>query len=163
MATQPRIIVRSTLDNTVQASFEFSAINLCVASARALHFTEIMVWIDGQTIRKLTAEEREALKRRDRETAYAIRDEINGFTDRLAHGVEYLDTAWDQMTPTTREKAKALWTIQLSEWTSLFVIMGHRLGKWCILSACPITAPGEDLPALTFGRPCWLDPIKKAA
>ncbi|MGH0214447.1 hypothetical protein NKY66_11085 [Sinorhizobium meliloti] len=165
MTTKARIITRSTADGTITHSYEFTAINLCMASIHAslLTFSEILIRIDGKTVRTISKTERAALALKDRDTAYEIRDEINDFVSKLVNGKEYLESRWDRMTDAQREDAKAIWTIPGISGGSIFVTLGRLSGNWRLLSATqlPHTEEGNELPSLGF-RPWGLPTTREA-
>lgn len=166
MTTEARIITRSTADGTITRSYEFSAINLCMASfdAALLTYSEILVWIDGKTVRTISKTERAALAIRDRDVAYQIRDEINDFVSKLVDGKEYLESRWELMTAAQRAEAKATWIVPGINGGSIFATLGRLSGNWRLLSTTPLpqVVDGNDLPSLGF-RPWGLPSTREAA
>ncbi|MBY3575443.1 hypothetical protein GUK30_32675 [Rhizobium leguminosarum] len=165
MTTEARIIIRSTADGTISQSYEFSAINLCEASIRAalLNFSEVLVWIDGKTVRTISVTERAALALKDRATAYEVRDEINAFLSKLVNGKEYLESRWNGMTAAQREEAKAMWIIPGIRGGSIFATLGRLSGNWWLLSTKQLAniVEGNELPSLGM-RP-WALPSTREA
>lgn len=166
MTTEARIMTRSSADGTITRSYEFSAINLCMASidASLLTYSEILVRIDGKTVRTISKTERAALALRDRDIAYEIRDEINDFVSKLVDGKEYLESRWDRMSAAQREDAKATWIIPGISGGGIFATLGRLSGNWRLLSATPLphTEEGNELPSLGF-RPWGLPSTREAA
>lgn len=165
MTTEARIMTRSTADGTITHSYEFSAINLCMASINAayLTFSEILIRIDGKTVRTISKSERAALALRDRDVAYEIRDEINDFVSKLVDGKEYLETRWELMTAAKRAEAKATWVIPGIGGGAIFATLGRLSGNWWLLSTTPLpqVVDGNDLPSLGF-RPWGLPSTREA-
>lgn len=166
MTTEARIITRSTTDTTITHSYEFSAINLCKASITAqwMTNTEILIRIDGKIIRTISKAERTALAEKDRDVAYAIRDEINDFLSKLVDGKEYLESRWERMAAAQREDAKATWIIPGISGGGTFATLGRLSGNWWLLSAIPLPqiVDGNELPNLGF-RPWGLPSTREAA
>ncbi|MGR9293601.1 hypothetical protein ACU8OS_35135 (plasmid) [Rhizobium leguminosarum] len=163
--TEARIITRSTADGTIAHSYEFSAKNLCEASIRAsvvIH-TEILIWIDGKTVRTISKTERATLALKDRDTAYEIRDEIIAFVSKLVDGKEYLESRWQKMTAAQREDAKAIWIIPVISGGSIFATLGRIGDYWRLISTTQLanTDEGNELPSIGV-RP-WGLPSKKVA
>ncbi|MGO7266105.1 hypothetical protein [Rhizobium johnstonii] len=165
MTTEARIIIRSTADGTISQSYEFSAINLCEASIRAalLNFSEVLVWIDGKTVRTISATERAALALKDRATAHEIRDEINAFLSKLVNGKEYLESRWNGMTAAQREDAKATWIIPGISGGSMLATLSRLSGTWRLVSIVQLANifEGNELPSLGF-RPWGLPSTREA-
>jgi hypothetical protein len=164
--TEARIYTRSTADGSYIRSSEFSAIELCLASRHAAMHThsEILIRVDGQCIRTLSMTEREALARRDRDVAYAIRDEIDEFTFKLANGKVYLENVWDTLSAAQREDAKVLWIIPGIKGGSLMTTLARYRDDWMLKSVTqlPDVEGGNELPSYTF-RPWGLPSIREAA
>jgi hypothetical protein len=164
--TEARIFTRSTADGTLLRTSEFSAIELCEASRHAstLVHSEILIRVDGQFIRKITKTEREALALRDRDVAYAIRDEIDEFTFKLANGKVYLENVLDTMTTAQREDAKVLWVIPGIKGGSLMTTLKQFGGNWMLKSVTQLlhVEEGSEFPSITL-QPWGLPSTKQAA
>ncbi len=162
MSTPPRIIVRRA--GNLFSTLPLTSPNLCISSTRAavLEPSEVYITIHGQNVRTLTAEERAALATKDRGTADGIRDEIDALSAKIVDGVVRLESVRDQLPASKRDDPKAFWAIPVSEGRTLFVTLKRFDNAWWLTSAVALKGNGVKYPTISY-RPCWLDPIPKAA